>query len=204
MYCGPHGQCVVSANGAACACEQGWVAMQFPDYDSQQSVTCVPATPPVDFRADGAVLPDACATVSCGAGSCVDRNGIAVCVCADGTAAAPTLAGTTPICSPINAPTGGPGAQDYSRQLRGLAVCTPRPPVCGEGGWLTKQDYGVLYPGVDCGDSVPAHALTVEPDKPSCGIFSGCGCDTSPEGTPLAVLGAAWLVGLVILRRRRA
>lgn len=201
-YCGPHGQCVLSSNGPACACGEGYVAMQYTDNDSQQSVTCVPATPPVDFRAGGAVLPDACASVSCGAGTCVDRNGIAVCVCNANTAAAPQIAGTTPICASWSTPTGGPGAQDYSRPLRELAVCAPKPPVCGDGGWLTQQ--AVAIPGVDCGDSVPAHALTVEPDKPSCGLFSGCGCQGSPEGTPLAVMGGAWLLGLVILRRRRA
>lgn len=201
-YCGPHGQCVLSSNGPACACGEGYVAMQYTDNDSQQSVTCVPATPPVDFRAGGAVLPDACASVSCGAGTCVDRNGIAVCVCNANTAAAPQIAGTTPICSSWSTPTGGPGAQDYSRPLRDLAVCAPKPPACGDGGWLSQQ--AVAIPGVDCGDSVPAHALTVEPDKPSCGLFSGCGCQGSPEGTPLAVMGGAWLLGLVILRRRRA
>ena len=201
-YCGPHGQCVLSANGPACACGEGWVAMQFTDYDSQQSVTCVPATPPVDFRAGGAVLPDACASVSCGDGTCVDRNGIAVCVCDPNTAAAPQIAGTTPICAAWSTPTGGPGAQDYSRPLRALAVCAPKPPACGEGGWLTPRE--VAIPGVDCGDATPAHALTVEPEKPSCGMFSGCGCQGSPDGTPLAVIGGAWLLGIVVLRRRRA
>ncbi|MBV8756753.1 MAG: DUF2330 domain-containing protein [Deltaproteobacteria bacterium] len=201
-YCGPHGQCVVSGSGPACACEEGFVAMQYTDLDSQQSVTCVPATPPVDLRAGGAQIPDACATTSCGNGTCVDRNGIATCVCNANTAAAPRIAGSTPFCSIIESPTGGPGAQDYSGPLRALAVCAPRYPSCGPGGWLSPQ--AVQYPGVDCGDATPPAALTREPEKPTCGWFSGCGCQGTPDGAPLGALGAAWLVGIVLLRRRRA
>ena len=81
-------------------------------------------------------------------------------------------------------------------------MCAPKPPACGDGGWLAPR--AVAIPGVDCGDATPAHALTVEPEKPSCGVFSGCGCQGSPDGTPLAVIGGAWLLGRVILRRRRA
>lgn len=201
-YCGPHGQCVVSSTGPACACGDGWVAMQFTDLDSQQSVTCVPATPPVDLRAGGAAIPDACATASCGNGTCKDRNGIATCVCDPNTAASARIAGTTPYCSAIQSPTGGPGAQDYSGPLRALAVCAPRYPACGDGGWLAKVP--VQYPGVDCGGATPPEPLTREPEKPTCGWFSGCGCQGTPDGTPLAALGGAWLVGFVLLRRRRA
>lgn len=201
-YCGPHGQCVVSSNGPACACEEGFVAMQYTDLDSQQSVTCVPATPPVDLRAGGAQIPDACATTTCGNGSCVDRNGIATCVCPANTAAAARIAGTNPYCSQILSPTGGPGAQDYSGPLRSLAVCAPRYPSCGDGGWLAKEP--VQYPGVDCGDATPPPELTREPEKPTCGWFSGCGCQGTPTGSPLAALGGVWLVGFVLLRRRRA
>ena len=200
-YCGPHGQCVVSANGPACACEEGFVALQYTDLDSQQSVTCVPATPPVDLRAGGAQIPDACATTTCGNGTCVDRNGIATCVCPANTAASVRIAGTNPFCSQTLSPTGGPGAQDYSGPLRALAVCAPRYPSCGTGGWLVQEP--VLYAGVDCGDATPPPALTREPEKPTCGWFSGCGCQGTPAGSPLAALGGMWLVGFVLLRKRR-
>src|SRR3569623_118581 len=144
-----------AANGPACACEEGFVALQYTDLDSQQSVTCVPATPPVDLRAGGAQIPDACATTDCGTGSCVDRTGIATCVCPANTAASVRIAGTHPFCSQPLSPTGGPGAQDYSGPLRALAVCAPRYPSCGTGGWLAKEP--VQSAGVDCGDATPAY-----------------------------------------------
>ena len=89
-YCGA-GQCVTTAQGAGCACQADFVAQRFTDLDGQPSVTCVPRVPPVDLRAGGQVLPDACARVSCGAGRCVDRNGVAVCACDDGAAASGTF-----------------------------------------------------------------------------------------------------------------
>ncbi|MBA3821356.1 MAG: DUF2330 domain-containing protein, partial [Deltaproteobacteria bacterium] len=81
LYCGTGGQCATTAAGPACVCGEGFVAQRFTDLDALPSVTCVPAAPPVDLRAGGHQLPDACASVSCGAGSCVDRNGVAVCAC---------------------------------------------------------------------------------------------------------------------------
>lgn len=202
VYCGPHGQCVVTTNGPACQCAADYVAQQFTDLDTQPSVTCVPRVPPVDLRADGIQLPDACANVSCGAGQCIDRNGVAVCACNDGTAATASYTSAAPSCAPVTSLSGSPGAQDFSEQLRGLKVCAPRPPVCGEGGWLEKT--GTANPGVDCGDSEPDPALTREPPAPSCpGLFSCDGCDTPGPGAPIGGIAAGWLVALVVFRRRR-
>lgn len=201
-YCGPHGQCVITASGAGCACDADSVAQQYTELDTQPSVTCVPKTPTVDLRAGGLVLPDACAGVSCGAGTCIDRNGVAVCQCTAGNGAVTSYSSSAPTCTAITTPSGGPGAQDYSEPLRGLAVCAPKPPVCGPDGWLVKT--GSVRPGVDCGDTQPAPELTREPPAPSCpGVFGCSGCDV-PGTAPIGALGGAWLVALLVFRRRRA
>ena len=203
LYCGPHGQCVVTASGPACQCGEGYVAQQFTDMDTQPSVTCVPRVPPVDLRADGIQLPDGCAGVSCGAGQCIDRNGEPVCACDAGAAAIASLTAAAPSCAPVTSLSGSPGAQDFSEELRGLKVCAPRPPTCGPDGWLQKV--GTVNPGVDCGDSQPDPALTREPPAPTCpGIFSCDGCDTPGSTAPIGGIAAAWLVALVVFRRRRA
>jgi len=202
-YCGPHGQCVITATGAGCACDEGYVAQQYTELDTQPSVTCVPRTPTVDLRNGGLVLPDACANVSCGAGTCIDRNGVAVCQCTAGNGAIASYSSAAPTCTTIVTPSGGPGAQDYSEPLRGLAVCAPKPPVCGQDGWLVKT--GSLRPGVDCGDTQPPESLTKEPPAPTCpGGFFGCsGCNAPGPAAPIGALGGAWLVALLVLGRRR-
>jgi len=188
--------------GAGCACDADYVAQQYTELDTQPSVTCVPKTPTVDLRAGGLVLPDACAGVSCAAGTCIDRNGVAVCQCTAGNGAVTSYSSSAPTCTPITTPSGGLGAQDYSEPLRGLAVCAPKPPVCGPDGWLVKT--GSLRPGVDCGDTQPAPELTREPPAPSCpGVFGCSGCDV-PGTAPIGALGGAWLVALLVFRRRRA
>lgn len=198
-YCGA-GQCVTTAAGPGCACDAGYVAQRFSDLDGLPSVTCVPQTPPVDLRAGGDVLPDACATASCGAGVCMDRNGVAVCAC-NTDAAAVAGQGDNPICDVVIAATATPGGQDYSSALRTLEVCAPAPPVCGASGWLVKQTSP--RPGVACGAPVmPTEAeLTPKPDV-TCG--SGCGgCST--DGSPIgALVGGAWVAfALGFVRRRR-
>lgn len=202
VYCGLGSECAATANGAACVCAAGTVAQRFGDLDGAASVTCVPATPPVDLRANGIVLPDACAGVSCGTGSCIDRNGVAVCACNPGSAA---LAGTSsaPRCEPILASTHTPGAMDYSDPLRALDVCAPPPPVCGPDGWLQKT--GTTNPGVNCGGTEPAHGKTVVPAKPTCDdAFFGCvGCQADAGGA-LPMVGLAWVVGMLMFRRRRS
>lgn len=202
LYCGAGGECATTAGGAACACAAGTVAQRFGDLDGAASVTCVPATPTVDLRAGGLVLPDACAGVSCGTGSCIDRNGVAVCACDPGSAARAGT-GNAPRCEPILASTHTPGATDYSEPLRGLDVCAPPPPSCGPNGWLQKT--GSSNPGVNCGSTEPQHNKTLPPPKPTCDDwFGGCvGCQSGGGGA-VPMVGLAWLVAALLFRRRKA
>ncbi len=205
-YCGPHGRCVATASGPACLCEPSYVAQRYTDLDGADAVTCVPRMPPVNLRANGEQLPDACAAVSCGTGdTCIDRNGTPVCACAAGKAA---VAGPkNPNCEGIIVDTDTPGADDYSDALRDLAVCAPAVPTCGPGGWYVKRT--VTNKGVDCGGTQPPVWRTWETPAPSCDndVFDACmGCDTQSggsEGAPLMVLAMSSLVGVVVLRRRR-
>ncbi|MBA3453407.1 MAG: DUF2330 domain-containing protein, partial [Deltaproteobacteria bacterium] len=201
MYCGVAGHCVTTASGAACECMPGAVAQRFLDLDGQPSVTCVPQVPTVDLRAGGAVLPDACAGVSCGTGTCQDRNGVAVCACAPGTAAsAGNLA--APRCAPIELASATRGAADFSEPLRGLAVCAPPPPTCGSGGWL--ENVGSTRPGVACGNTDPPVSATRPGPLPDCGGLLGLGCGGCQGGeAPLPALAGAWIVAAIIARRRR-
>jgi hypothetical protein len=200
IYCGS-GQCVTTAAGAACACDAGFVAQRFLDLDDQPSVTCVPRIPPVDLRAGGLALPDACAGVDCGMGACRDRNGVAVCECDGGAGAVPT-AGTTPRCEPIERLSQTPGGQDFSEPLRTLEVCAPPPPTCGENGWLVRTTPNI--PGVSCGkDYTPSARLTTPRPAPDCG-FMGCGgCQQAAPTTPLALFAlAGGTLALLTFRRR--
>ncbi|MBA3500924.1 MAG: DUF2330 domain-containing protein [Myxococcota bacterium] len=197
LYCGA-GQCMTTAKGAACACDAGYVAQRFTDLDGKPSVTCVPQTPPCDLRAGGDVLPDACASVDCGAGVCMDRNGVGVCGCNAGAAA---IAGTnnSPRCEAITGSSETPGAQDYSDALKALDVCAPPPPSCGDTGWLVKGTSP--RPGVACGNSVPDPTSMVPKLGRSCG---GCfGCSTDGEAPIGALVGAIWVFGALVVRRRR-
>ena len=206
-YCGEHGRCVAASSGPACLCEPSYVAQRYTDLDGKDSVTCVPRSAPVDLRANGEQLPDACAGVSCGTGSCIDRNGTPVCACAAGKAA---VAGPkNPNCEDIIIDTHTPGADDYSEPLRELDVCAPAPPTCGATGWYVKQP--VANAGVDCGGTAPAFWRTwPTPDtSSSCesDVFEACsGCDsqTNSDGVPLMVLAMSSFVGIVLMRRRRA
>ncbi len=199
-YCGA-GMCVTTESGAACACDAGFVARRFLDLDGEQSVTCIPATPPVDLGAGGLELPDACEGLDCGAGRCIDRNGTPVCECNGGTAAIANDNGTLPRCEPILELTRTVGAQDFSDPLRALAVCAPPPPSCEAGGWYGK----VTSPrvGVECGDATPSAAAQEPTPEPHCegvrGIY-GCGCRADH---PAGALALAWIVGFLLLRRRR-
>jgi hypothetical protein len=196
---------VQTTAGAACACDDDKVAQRYFDLDNQASVTCVPRVPTVDLRAGGEVLPDACAGVSCGSGTCIDRNGVAVCDCAAG-AAAIAGASASPRCFPVTRGSDTPGAQDYSDALRDLAVCEPAPPTCGEGGWLVKV--GTARPGVQCSgrNPDPSESAREPGPPPTCdGFFNGCaGCATEGGGEgPFAAIGGAWVLALVMFRRRR-
>ncbi len=199
MYCGTGGSCGTTESSVGCECAPNFVAQRFTDLDGQPSVTCIPETPPVDLRAGGFNLPDACAGVDCGAGSCLDRNGVAVCKCTEGNIAVPGN-GTVPRCEPVVYATHTPGAQDYSEALRGLAVCAPSYPQCGEDGWLVKQVSP--RPGFACGDvNDPPPWLTQPKPKKSCGAFGCGGCDTTDAG-PFSI-GAAWLVLMALVWPRR-
>jgi MYXO-CTERM domain-containing protein len=200
-YCGPGGRCVVTTSGPACACNVGYVAQRFTDLDSAASVTCVPRTPPVDLRANGEQLPDACATVSCGTGStCIDRNGVAVCACGNGKAAA-VGSGSAPHCDPIVFNGTTSGGEDYSDGFRDLEVCAPAPPTCYEGGWLVKHPSP--RPGVSCGNNEPPESLTHPGPKPTCSGVFGCGCQQTPSSAPVGTLFSLVLVGFAVMRRRR-
>ncbi|HEX5059166.1 MAG TPA: DUF2330 domain-containing protein [Kofleriaceae bacterium] len=198
-YCGAGGRCGTTQFSSGCECAPGFVSQRFTDLDGQPSVTCIPETPPVDLRAGGFQLPDACAGVNCGMGSCVDRNGVATCKCNEGTVAVAGN-GTVPHCDPIQFATYTQGAQDYSEALRGLAVCAPAYPSCGEDGWLVKQKSP--RPGVACGNvNDPPPWLTTPKPQKTCGAFGCGGCETSGGG-PLSI-GIAWVVLLLVLRPRR-
>ncbi len=200
VYCGAGGTCMTSESSGGCACDESHVAQQFTDLDGQPSVTCVPRVPTCDLRAGGDVLPDACAGKSCGIGTCIDRNGIAVCDCDAGAVA--VVGASNPRCEAIHLATATPGAEDFSEPLRALDVCTPPPPSCGENGWLEHHDSP--RPGVDCGGKDPAIWLTFPKLKETCGLFGcGGGCqteDTSPLG---AFAGVGIVLGGLLLRRRR-
>jgi hypothetical protein len=198
-YCGAGGSCASTELGAGCLCAPGFVSQRFTDLDGQPSVTCIPETPPVDLRAGGFQLPNACTGIDCGAGSCVDRNGVAVCKCNEGMVA---VAGTgaVPHCEPTQYATHTPGAQDYSEAMRGLAVCAPAYPQCGEDGWLVKQVSP--RPGVACGNNLsPPPWLTTPKPQKTCSPFGCGGCETSGGG-PFSV-AVAWLVLVLIARPRR-
>jgi hypothetical protein len=201
LYCGA-GECMTTESGAGCACDAGFVAQRFIDLDGLPSVTCVPQTPPCDLRAGGDDLPDACASVDCGAGVCIDRNGVAVCACNSGAAA---IAGTgdAPICAAAVHASRTPGAQDYSEPLRELEVCAPAPPSCGEYGWLEKRTSP--RPGVACANTPQPSGMDLIPkaDK-RCGGAFGCGGCSAPDGALGGVVGAMWVVFALLLRRRRA
>jgi hypothetical protein len=191
MYCGLGSACVTTEQGPACACTETTVAQQFVDLDGKPSVTCVPRTPPVDLRAGGDVFPDACATADCN-GTCIDRNGIAVCACGPDMAAVATST-SAPRCATIVASTYTPGAQDYTAPLATLDVCAPAPPTCAAGAKYARVAVPIV--GVDCGNANP-------PDDQITDGIAEAGCC---QGAPPAPFfgGAAFVLALVLRPRRR-
>jgi MYXO-CTERM domain-containing protein len=203
VYCG-HGTCTSTLSGPACACDAGFVARVFTDLDGQPSVTCVPETPPVDLEAGGIDLPDPCATLECGAGTCVNLNGVIGCDCNGGAAAVANPLRKLPYCYPITDLTGTPGADDFSEAYVELAVCAPPAPACGTGGWLEYDPS--IRPGASCGGEVPDPSRLVEPPAPSCGddsFLPGCGCGAGGGGAGGALLGGFVLLALGRRRRTR-
>jgi hypothetical protein len=211
---------VIGAAGAAgCVCDAGYVGRAFTDLDGQPSITCVPVNAPVDFEADGLDLPDACAGVDCGVGACVDVGGFPTCRCADGAAARLGTTGGVTCGTVITERTGGPGAFDYSEAIADIRVCAPRPPECGETGWLVPSPM-VAIRGEACPGTTPtAEQLRIKP-RPRCpggvvpsgispGVLDerggGCrggSCSAGGTGAPYGLLPPL-AVGLWLVTRRR-
>ena len=218
LYCGS-GDCTIDEDGSAgCDCDAGSVARAYTDLDGSVSVTCVPDIPPVDLSVD-LELADACQGIDCGQGTCIDLNGVATCQCEKDMMA--TLIGSsgTLECVPIAVSTGGPGADNYSHQLKEVPVCAPPPPGCGHGGWLIRRP-STSNQGVLCESSIPAPEELIPPDCSSeeedaendvdAGSQNeggdgsgGCSCrSTRDQKTSLFSLLALILMGLT--RRRGA
>ena len=204
-YCG-EGECVITGVGPGCDCNSGFVARRFTDYDGEDRVTCVPASPPVDFGADGLELPDACAGLSCGAnGTCLDVGGFPSCQCDDGFGA--SLGARQVTCAAVEVQTGGAGADNYSNALEDLDVCAPQPYNCGPNGWLVENTSAVRH-GVMCETSIPDPAWLRIPPAPRCEGDDGgaddedAGCTTAP-GSVAPLGGLALVLGWLFVARRR-
>ncbi len=205
VYCGT-GSCVITESGAACECGQDMTARRFIDLDGQGSVTCVPDVAPVDLAAGGIELPDVCANVNCGAGSCLDVGGFPTCRCDPGYAGAQAGLEAAPRCEAILAYSNSSGAEDFTKALVTLPVCAPRPPSCGQYGWLTESANFTGTAGFECTYSTPSADEQEEVAPPTCaqrGLreeSSGCSTESTSGLTGLGFLG---LVLLFSLRRRR-
>lgn len=203
-YCGA-GACATTDTAAGCVCNRPThLARAFSDLDGRPSVTCVPATPTVDFTAGGLELPDVCAGVDCGQGSCEALNGFAACGCFDGAVAVLDDAGAVR-CEAIVDHFESPGTGDFTGPLAELDICTPPPPQCGRFSWLEPLP-AVDIPGVVCASTTPTEVALTPPAKPTCADYglrspgdSGCGCDTSGR-SPL--LWSLLLIPLLLTRRR--
>lgn len=202
VYCGT-GECVTTNRGASCSCEAGTVARRFTDLDGEPSITCVPEEAPVDLGAGGVQLPDTCAGIDCGQGTCIDLGGFPACKCNEGAAAALGDPSPAPTCRSIEQRTGTPGAQNYTQSMDDIRVCAPPPPAsCGDFGWLERRT--VTNPGEACASSQPNPALLAPPDPPTCADLGlpepgGCGCRSGASGGGLFLT----LAGLLWLSRRR-
>ncbi len=182
VYCG-EGECVATANGPGCACNPGFVGRRFNDLDGQPSVTCVPATPPVDFAAAGITLPDACKGVDCGNGSCVDVGGFPTCNCRGASAAVLGASDRAPTCEAIERASEIRGARDFTAKMEDVRACAPAPDnSCGEFGWLVPNE-NKSRQGVVCVSSIPDDPRRFEvPPKPTCEDYYGPGGPGSPGG----------------------
>lgn len=221
VYCG-EGECVLTAEGAACDCDAGKVARVFVDLDAVRSVTCVPSTPLVDYGFGGLTLPSACNGVDCGLGQCVDVGGFPACQCDDGAAARRSPNALYPVCEAIVDGTGDPGGTNYTGAVKDIPVCAPAPPDCGTFGWLVPASPAIA--GEHCASSEPDPSALEVPPKPTCedyglitpddgvggnaqsdnGEASGCDCEAH-AGTSWT--GGALLTAILAMfatRRRRS
>ncbi len=109
MYCGESAFCATTDSGFdGCVCPDGQVARVItapsaPGRFLTQTVVCqsVEFDMLASARAEGDLVADACADVSCGDnGTCMDVGGFATCACEDGYAAT-AEAGINPTCSQV-------------------------------------------------------------------------------------------------------
>ncbi len=209
LYCGT-GECVTTSRGAGCSCDAGSVSRVFTDLDGQRSVTCVPDQAPVDLRAGGLDLPDACAGVDCGLGACVEVGGFATCRYDAGAASTITEYPLVAPCRSIEQRTGSVGAEDFSAEVAEVRVCAPPPPAsCGDFGWLVRRE-NVVNPGESCTSSQPDPDLLVPPREPTCEDLglpsprsSGCLCDAGGPTNVPPYGGLLLLVPVLLFLRRR-
>ena len=191
VYCG-HGECGVDAFGdAGCVCDEGFVARHFVDLDGTPTLTCVPRTPIIDYKAaTTVVLRDACEGVTCGQGACFDVGGTATCRCDEGTLALRTTA-AAPICAALAASSGGAGATNPTDALHAVEFCRPAAPDCGPNGWLTERNSPTGRRGQICASTTPAPER-FEPVE--CPEEDG-GCSASP----LTSTRGVWILTLGVL-----
>ena len=200
-YCGLHGRCAATGQGAGCLCDSGYVGRVYTELDGLPAVTCVPAAYPVDYSLGLAdPLPDACAGSEVAGGSCLDVGGFTSSVCDEGLAAVAVAGTSTPACREVTQEAGDSGARNYRDALEPVDVCWPMAPVCQEGSWLVTQFTNV--DGVDCPGTTPDADRFVVPPDPCDATDSGC-ASGGPAG------GLAWLfaVGALLAlpwRSRRA
>jgi hypothetical protein len=162
LYCGS-GECVGTFRGAACVCDEGFVARDFTDLDGESSVTCVPEEGTVDFAAGGTEIPDVCDELpDVPNGACVAVGGFPTTRCDADYAAVEN--GILPICVPILTRSGSPGAEDFTTGIPEIDVCAPPPPSCSAEGWLERIPVAIA--GVAC--SEPHESWFARPPAPTC------------------------------------
>ncbi len=206
LYCGP-GTCVATASGVGCECEQGTTARRFIDLDGRPSTTCVLDTAPVDFSEGGLVLLDACATIDCGDGTCIDVGGFPTCQCNPGSAGLLEGLEAAPVCEPILTRSTSRGAENFSAALAEVPICAPAPPSCGIYGWNVPADVGDGRRGFACSYSNPSAEDTRPVDSPTCADLGlrepSSGCSTQAASSNLAGFGFGGMVFFLAFRRRR-
>jgi hypothetical protein len=191
VYC-DYGSCAITAAGAGCACDEGFVARTYTESDGTRSVTCVPEVGRVDFAAGGAEVPDACEGVQLDNGTCVDIGGFAAVRCDEGlVAVVPSANSQTNPAAQCVEPTQeveGPGATNYSAALKDLDACAQPPPQCPANGWL--EEFPVTITGVDCG-TTPDSSWFEETPKPVCGMNTGAGAMNGASSALVATPASA-------------
>ncbi len=183
-------------------------------------MTCVPDQNLVDLGRE-TDLPDVCAGIDCGDGTCVALGGFPSCDCPDDSGAIYDETLALARCQGVAASVGDPGANNYTPPLQDVQVCAPEPPDCGERGWLVPRDDQRIR-GVMCESSTPTPEQLAEPEPPTCeqvygetatpvdpmgesqdGEADGCSC-TSEGGRGIgSVLLSMLVLGTLRLRRRR-